>query len=251
MYDHPLAGLHQIERQRRQRGGVRGVDDRVKRQRRQLRGGPDAVEPERAREARATARARPSRAPRRRRLARTRPPAVPIVPGPSTSTRSPGVQVGAPHRAQRVPAGLDHRAGGVVDARRGARPARRPARRAARPARPACRRGCRPRCGPRTRAGDRTGSDGSARSPSIVSPATRRPSHAASTPLPTARDHAAPLVPEPHRVGGVAVVQVRHLAREELHVGPAHADASDVDDDLAGPAERRLDLLHRALARRR
>ena len=45
--------------------------------------------------------------------------------------------------------------------------------------------------------------------------------------------------PEPHRVRGVALVQVGHLAGEELDVGAAHADPLDVDDDLARGRHRR------------
>ena len=51
-----------------------------------------------------------------------------------------------------------------------------------------------------------------------------------------AGDRARPLVPEAHRVGRVPLVQVGHLAGEELHVGAADADPLDVDDDLAGLA---------------
>ena len=47
---------------------------------------------------------------------------------------------------------------------------------------------------------------------------------AGSTPGADRATRAAPLVAEPHRVGGVALVQVGHLAGEELHVGAADAD---------------------------
>jgi hypothetical protein len=42
----------------------------------------------------------------------------------------------------------------------------------------------------------------------------------------------APLVPEAS-VSSVSLVQVGHLAGEELHIGAAHTDALDVDDHLA------------------
>ena len=84
----------------------------------------------------------------------------------------------------------------------------------------------------------------------MVSPMTRRPIHAESTPLPTAGDRARPLVAEPHRVRRVPLLQVGHLAGEELDVGAADADPFDVDDDLAGGRHRGRHLLHPALARR-
>jgi hypothetical protein len=43
----------------------------------------------------------------------------------------------------------------------------------------------------------------------------------------------APLVADAHRVGRVSLVQVGHLAGEELHISAAHTDAVDVDDHLA------------------
>lgn len=43
----------------------------------------------------------------------------------------------------------------------------------------------------------------------------------------------APLVPEAHRAGSVSLVQVGHLAGEQLHIGAAPTDALDVDDHLA------------------
>jgi hypothetical protein len=51
-------------------------------------------------------------------------------------------------------------------------------------------------------------------------------------------------VPDPHRVGGVARVQVRHLAGEELDVGAAHARPQDVDHDLAGSGDGRRHVDH-------
>ena len=54
----------------------------------------------------------------------------------------------------------------------------------------------------------------------------------------------APLVAEPHRIRRVTLVQVRHLAGEELDIGAAHADALDVDDDLSWTRDRAGDLLH-------
>ena len=59
-------------------------------------------------------------------------------------------------------------------------------------------------------------------------------------------DGSAPFVPEPHRIGGVPVVQVGHLAGEELHIGATHAHAGDVHHDLAGLRGRSLHVLHRA-----
>ena len=58
-----------------------------------------------------------------------------------------------------------------------------------------------------------------------------------------------PLVAEPQREVRVTLVQVGHLAGEELDVGAADADAMDVDDDLPGPRDRRLDLEHGRLVR--
>jgi hypothetical protein len=51
-------------------------------------------------------------------------------------------------------------------------------------------------------------------------------------------DGSAPLVAEPHRVRGVALMQVSHLTGEELDIGAAHADALDVDDHLPPPRYR-------------
>ena len=78
------------------------------------------------------------------------------------------------------------------------------------------------------------GSGGSAPQPSIVSPVTRRPIQrrvdAVADGATTVPHHSCP-----RRIGyaRVPVVQVRHLAGEELDVGAAHADPLDVDDDLA------------------
>ena len=58
----------------------------------------------------------------------------------------------------------------------------------------------------------------------------------------------APFVPEAHRIGGVSVVQIGHFPGEEFHVGAAHSHAGDVHHDLAGLRDRRLHVLHRALA---
>ena len=55
-------------------------------------------------------------------------------------------------------------------------------------------------------------------------------------------DPPAPLVPEAHRVAGVALVQVRHLAGEELDVRAAEADPLDVEDHAADGGRRRLDI---------
>jgi hypothetical protein len=63
------------------------------------------------------------------------------------------------------------------------------------------------------------------------------------------RGHRArPLVAQPQRVVGVAVVQVLHLAGEELDVGAAHADPFDVHDDFARLGPGRLDQLDGRLA---
>ena len=156
------------------------------------------------------------------RRARTRRRAGRSCPVPSTSTRSRRRQAARPHRAQRVAARLDHRAGGVVDPSGSAMQRARPARPAARPAPRDSRRGCRSRAGRRRRV--------------PAGPAARAVPAAehrvAGDPAPEpgrvdagahGRHHPAPLVAEPHRVRGWPVVQVGHLAGEELHVGAAHA----------------------------
>ena len=84
----------------------------------------------------------------------------------------------------------------------------------------------------RTRAGGPAGSAGRCRRPAWCRPSPGgRPTRvdARRPPRPPCR----PLVAEPHRVGGVALVQIGHLAGEELHVGAAHADPLHVDDGLA------------------
>ena len=110
----------------------------------------------------------------------------PIVPGPSTSTRSPGLQLGRPHGAQRVAARLDQRA---ERRRRRCRAARRSdvtgtaSCSASAPGQP-------PRMPISYRSSQTCWRPDRQRwhrpQPSIVSPVTRRPSHAGSTPSPTA-----------------------------------------------------------------
>ena len=68
-------------------------------------------------------------------------------------------------------------------------------------------------------------------------------------PLAGRRDGPGPLVAEPDRELGVAVVEVGHLAGEELDIGPAHPGPLDVDDGLAGPRDGRGDLLDAGLPR--
>ena len=62
-------------------------------------------------------------------------------------------------------------------------------------------------------------------------------------------DHAGPLVSRPQRVRRRAVVQVAHLAVEQLRVSTTEADALDVDDDLPGRRDRGRDVLHLGLVR--
>jgi hypothetical protein len=68
-------------------------------------------------------------------------------------------------------------------------------------------------------------------------------------PLARRRDGPGPLVAEPDRELGVAVVEVGHLAGEELDIGPAHPGPLDIDDDLTGPRDGRVDLLDASLPR--
>ena len=56
---------------------------------------------------------------------------------------------------------------------------------------------------------------------------------------PDRRHDAAPLVAEPHRERGLAVVQIAHLAGEELDVGAADPDPLHVDHHLTGGGDRR------------
>src|SRR3954447_5595210 len=62
-------------------------------------------------------------------------------------------------------------------------------------------------------------------------------------------DPAAPLVPRPQGIGGVARLQVGQLPGEQLDVRAAHADPLDVDDHLPGDCHRNGHLLHRTLPR--
>jgi hypothetical protein len=55
-------------------------------------------------------------------------------------------------------------------------------------------------------------------------------------------DGPAPFVARAHRVPGVALSQVGHLAGEELDVGAAHAGPLDVDHGLAGRGHRVRDI---------
>src|SRR6202035_1706592 len=57
-----------------------------------------------------------------------------------------------------------------------------------------------------------------------------------------AADGSAPLVAEPDRVRGVALMQVSHLTGEELDIGAAHADPLDVDDHLPPRRYRLADV---------
>ena len=65
-----------------------------------------------------------------------------------------------------------------------------------------------------------------------------------------ARDRAHPLMADPHREVRVPLMQVRHLAGVELHVGAADPRPLDVDDDVARLGHRRVDLLHARFAGR-
>jgi hypothetical protein len=62
-------------------------------------------------------------------------------------------------------------------------------------------------------------------------------------------DRPGPLMPEPQRVRGVALLQVSHLAGKELDVGAAYADPLDVDNHLPRRWPRVLDLGDLAPAR--
>ena len=55
---------------------------------------------------------------------------------------------------------------------------------------------------------------------------------------------------EAHRELGLAVVQVGHLAGEELHVGATDTDPLDVDHHLPRRGGRRSDVLHLVLSGR-
>src|SRR6202035_229389 len=56
-------------------------------------------------------------------------------------------------------------------------------------------------------------------------------------------DHAAPLVADAHRVGGLAGLEVAQVTAEQLDVGPAQAGPLDGHDDLAEARPRRRDVL--------
>ncbi len=166
--------------------------------------------------------------------ARAKPAASrPIVPGPSTSTRDPVARPRCLGRPQRVGSRLDHRPGDVVDGV-GQRVQRGD--------------GHRQLLGQRSRpaAAD---PDLGAVSQTCWRPERHRSAVAAAEhrvagdppaepvrldALADRADDPAPLVTEAHRVGGMAVVQVGHVAGVELDVGAADADAGDVDDGLAG-----------------
>ena len=55
--------------------------------------------------------------------------------------------------------------------------------------------------------------------------------------------HAAPLVPRADREADLALGEVGQLPGEQLDVGPADPGPADIDDDLARPGYRRLDIL--------
>src|ERR1022692_437661 len=60
---------------------------------------------------------------------------------------------------------------------------------------------------------------------------------------------AAPLMADPDRKPGVALVQIRHLTGEELGIGAADPGALDVHHDITRSGRRRCDIHDRALAR--
>jgi hypothetical protein len=60
------------------------------------------------------------------------------------------------------------------------------------------------------------------------------------------RDGPPPLVSQAHGVASVALVEVCHVAREELDVRAAQPDAFDVHHDLTRQGDRRWDVLHGA-----
>ena len=174
--DHPPPGLDQVHRQCGDRPGVRGVDDRVEGHVGQVveRGG--VTEAALARELRP----RPRDAgkvdlhpPAPARCATSRP----IVPVPTTSSRSPGVRGGRLDGAQRVATGstIAPAVSSTVSGRGGG-PCRDTA--ASRRGRRGSCRGCRSRTGARTRGDDRWRQRRHVPQPSMVSPVTRRPIHA-------------------------------------------------------------------------
>ncbi len=57
-------------------------------------------------------------------------------------------------------------------------------------------------------------------------------------------DRPHPFVTDPHRVGRDAIMEVLHLAGEELHIGAADPGAVNVDDHIAGGGDRALHLPH-------
>ena len=129
------------------------------------------------------------------------------------------------------------------------RAASRPARPVARPVPRAGRRGRRPPAGSRRCAGGRA-----AASADPV-PEHRVAHHAPADPrrvdaVTNRRDRAGPFVAEPHRKPRLTLVQIGHLAGEELDVRTAHPHPFDVDDRLAGSRHRNGHLLDRALPRR-
>jgi len=60
---------------------------------------------------------------------------------------------------------------------------------------------------------------------------------------------ATPFVADAHGELGVVLMQVGHLAGEELEISPTDPRAFDIHNDLARPGRRRRDVLDLALAR--
>ena len=199
--DNPPSGLHHVQRESGHADAVRRVHDRVEAQRRQRLRGPARGEAQRTRRMPARRRrragARPRPRPRRTappatRSCRGRPPAA-ARPEPGRTPRTRAARCRRAPPARRAPASSD-----VGQRLQRANRHRQLLGERARPAAA----GRRSRTGPRTGAAGRSGTGRRPPQPSIVSPVTRRPIHAGSTPSPT--DATTPHHSCPMRIGYAA-----------------------------------------------
>ena len=242
--DDPPAGFDEVDGQGGDVRRVGGVDHAVERQRRQRTGLPDVLEPERRGEPGGGSRraTRWTSTPRALAISAT---SSPMVPAPTTSSRSPGVDTAASTARHALPPGSTSApaVSSIASGRAWSDDAGTASRSASAPGQAVADPDLEPVRAQVLAAGPA----------SVAAAAAEHRVARDAAPEPGGLDagadrghRAAPLVPDPERVRGLARVQVGHLAAEQLDVRAAHADPRDVDDDLARRRRGRIDLVDAA-----